>query len=513
VTERPDVVVVGGGAAGAVVASRLSADPSVRVLLLEAGPAPDRLGAFPARLLDAGTVQGADPDHPENWAFPAMLTPDRPYSIARGRILGGSTTINGGYFLRARHSDLERWARRGGAAWSPDRMLELYRRSETDLDFGESSIHGGSGPILVKRPPLDDAISAAFVAAANADGWASLADAAAENPPGVGAVPQNVAHGIRQNSALAYLLPVLHRPNLAVRGDIRVLRVLASAGRVTGVEVEREGVVETIASGLVVLCAGAFSSPHLLQVSGIGPADRLREAGVEVLLDAPGVGASFSDHPQIAVSWLPRPGAVDLDLPRIMAARLALRSSDESEQDLELLPMLKPTTALLGHAVSEHDGVDVLVSLLRARSRGSIALSSPDVRVAPDIRYHYLVDEDDRRRLRLGVRLAARLLGSAEFAPLTAGFADGLEPALATDSGLDEWIGRRIGTSVHASGSAPMGPATDTFAVVDPSGCVHGITGLRIADTSILPDAPTGGPSATAVLLGELVSDAIRTGP
>ncbi|MFI6184177.1 mycofactocin system GMC family oxidoreductase MftG [Nonomuraea sp. NPDC051191] len=506
---RPDVLIVGAGGAGAVLAARLSADPGRSVLVLEAGPVP--VGAFPADLLDARLVPGARPGLSATNAYPAELTSGRPYLAVRGRGLGGSTTVNGGYFIRAREADFARWAAASGDdRWSYAKALPLLRRLENDLDLGHSGLHGGTGPIKVRRTSLTHPAAHAFAQAARELGHAEEADKNAQGPPGFGPVPLNADRGVRINTGAAYLLDVISRPNLTVRGDCTVRSVLLRRGpgglRAAGVLAVRDGRAEVIEAGRVVLCAGAFGSAHLLQVSGIGPANVLAAAGIEVVHELPAVGAAFSDHPQVVVEWTP---ARTLPEPEDswLAGALHLSSGGGEDGDLEILQSLVPLAGLVrGETAVPGAPHAFLVSAQTPRALGRLRAVSSDPDTPPRICYRYLTDAEDRRRLREAVRAAAAIVGSGAFAELTTGPA---EPADLDDTALDEWIATRLGTSQHTCGTVPMGRSGDRAAAVDGRGAVHGVADLTVADTSILPSAPLRGPANSAVLVGEVIAAAL----
>ena len=540
--EHWDVIVVGGGGSGVPLAARLSEDPGTSVLLLEAGPAPVGPGGYPPELLDAGTVQGAMPGHPNNWSYAGFLTPDLPYSIARGRILGGSTAVNGGYFVRAPREDFELWSTVGGTAWSQAEAVELYSRSETDHQFAGCEGHGDDGPMPVERPSQNHRVTRAFGHAAKELGFLDEQDKNGNGPAGIGPLPMNVRDGVRWNTALAYLDRAGERPNLSIRGGTTVRRVLFDGTRAGAVDVDGPEGRSTVQGKTIVLCAGAIGSAHLLLLSGIGPKADLEQHGIVTVADRPGVGRDFSDHPEVSVRWRPRRGVVDHANPHAMESGLNFSSGlhrNPGTADLEILPMLKPIGYLLtGNSSSMTLGVkaalrhprrllesvrgiplrrllqdvlhqadlELLVALQSGSSRGQLTLQSADPLVQPRIDYNYLSTEKDLAGMRKAVRTAVDILSSRAFRPLLQRITEPDRGTVSDDALLDKWMRSRLGTALHMSGTAKMGPADDPGAVVDPFGRVHGVTGLRVADTSILPAAPLRGPAATAVMIGEFMA-------
>ncbi|AXN42935.1 alcohol dehydrogenase [Mycobacterium marinum] len=469
-----DVLIVGAGSAGSVLAARLSADPSCAVTLVEAGP-----GLADPRLL-AQTANGLQlpisADSPLVQRYQSQLTDDpvRRIPILRGATLGGSGAVNGGYFCRGLARDFDGAAIPG---WSWSQVLPHFRAIETDLDF-DTPVHGRTGPIPVRRTRDQTGVTQRFVTAAQRAGFGWIADLNDVGPDiaaGVGAVPLNIVDGVRTGSGAAYLLPALGRPNLTLLEETRAQQVRFSAATAVGVDAVGPRGPMTLWADRIVLCAGAIGSAHLLMLSGIGDHAMLRAAGVPVVQALP-VGMNCSDHPEWALptTWT------------VAAGRPVLEAVLNTADGIEIRPYTTGFAAMAGAAAKGHrDWPHLGVALMRPRSRARVTLASPDPSVPPRIGHHYDSEPADVAALQRGTELARELAGSA-----VAG-----EPGWAT--------------SQHLCGSAPMGVDADPTAVVDPECRVRGIENLWVVDGSILPLIPSRGPHATIVMLGHRAAEFI----
>lgn len=481
----PDVLVVGGGTAGCVLAARL-AEAGRSVLLLEAGEVTP-----PPELRSASSLAGSVPGHPATWTFPGHLTPSRPFAVARGRVLGGSSAVNGAYFARGTPDDYG-WA----PGWSYPDLLPYFRAMETDHDH-TGPAHGQAGPMPVTRPsgPLLSPAAEAFLEACQAMGHPAEPDKNAGAAPGAGPVPANVRNGVRISTAAAYLPDPVPRPaatatgsapaNLTVTGRAVVRRVIIERGRAVGVEADVAGERTVLRAGEIILAAGAINTAHLLLLSGIGPAAELRAHGIPVVHDGP-VGTAFHDHPQV---WIPYRTTRPLPVrPGMILTQAALDVGDA-----EILATGVPMSlALTGDAGTAAD-LALIVGLQRPESRGRLTLASPDPDVPPRLEYGYLAPEADRKRLAEAVRHGLDLLRTPPLRDLVA------------DITSPDDLDTHLQTAFHLSGTAPIG------AVTGAAGRVPGIDGLRVADTALIPAPMRRGPAATAVLIGERVA-ALMTG-
>jgi choline dehydrogenase len=472
---RSDVLIVGAGSAGSVVAARLSADPHCAVTVLEAG-----LGLTDPQLLALtadGTQLPIGAASPLVQRYQAQLTerPVRKMPITRGATIGGSGAVNGGYFCRGSPRDFDGYALPG---WTWTDAVGHFCAIETDLDF-TGPAHGDSGPIPVRRTAEIICSSSSFVTGAQKAGFSwidDLNDVGSGIASGVGAVPLNIVDGVRTGPGAAFLMPALHRPNLALLTQTRALRLRFSGRRAVGLDAIGPGGPITATADRIILCAGAIESAHLLMLSGIGDEAMLNAAGVDVLLPLP-VGMSCSDHPEwvLQASWSTAPGRPVVEV---------LLTVD----DIEIRPYTGGFVSMVGDDSSGHpDWPHIGVALMRPRARGRITLLSADPAVPPRIEHRYDSEPGDVAALRRGCELAREVAGSA---------IQRSEPA---------WS-----TSQHLCGSAPMGSETDPGAVVDARCRVHGIEGLWVIDGSVLPMITSRGPHATIVMLGHRAAEFVE---
>jgi len=508
--ERWDLVVVGGGSAGVVVATRAAARGR-RVLLLEAGPDQPVSRDEPNPVRD-GTrliLDGFNWDHRANLRT-AGGRPSRalwsrfPYPV--GKVVGGGSSVNGAVAMRALPRDFDDWVKHGNPDWSWDHVLPHFRAIERDADFSGGD-HGDSGPIPIRRPRREGlhVLDAAFWAECERMGVPSLADLNGTDEFGVGAVPANAVDGERMDVTATYLAAARHLPNLEVRPRSRVLRVLLDGRRAVGVEVEREGAVSVVRSDDVVLSAGAIGSPLVLQRSGIGPADVLDALGVPRVAELAGVGENLVDHPSVVLWAKPRDGLCRPGVPwRQVAARVPSGLDDDVDLQVWLLNNVERTT-IPGFAdrLGWHMVVGISVMLLRPEGHGRV---HADPSGAPVIELGFGSVDEDVERLALGVRKAWRILRSPVFA-------DNIEEVqLWTDSMVeDDQLLRKAVCNVmspgwHAIGTNRMGPPDDPMSVVDQRCRVHGFTGLRVVDASVFPTMPGAPTNLTTIMLAERIA-------
>ncbi|MFG1616880.1 choline dehydrogenase [Nonomuraea wenchangensis] len=523
---RFDFVIVGGGSAGCALANRLSADPATSVLVLEAGR-PDSLWDvfihMPAALMFPIGNSRYD------WKYESEPEPhlnDRRVYHARGKVLGGSSSINGMIFQRGNPLDYERWAADPGMKhWDYAHCLPYFKRMESCLADPGTDYRGGEGPLKLERGPAEGPLFEAFFAAVQQAGHPLTDDVNGYRQEGFAAFDRNVHRGRRLSAARAYLHPVRRRRNLTVRTRAFVERVLFEGTRAVGVQVGGE----RIDAGEVILCGGAINSPQLLQVSGVGPRALLEPLGIDVVHDLPGVGENLQDHlevyvqhaclrpvsqqpslqlwrrPFIGADWLflrRGPGATNH-----FEAGGFIRSNEDVAYPNLMFHFLPLAVRYDGSAPAGGHGYQVHIGPMYSDARGSVRVTSADPRVKPALRFNYLSTEQDRREWVEAVRHARAILSQPAWDGLNGGeISPG--PEVETDEDILRWVAKDAETALHPSCTCRMG--TDELSVVDPDTMrVHGLDGLRVVDASAMPYVTNGNIYAPVMMLAEKSADLI----
>ena len=497
-----DVVVIGAGSAGAVIAARASEDPNRTVLLLEAGPDYPVLAETPEDLVNGDRNSVFDHD----WGF--SFTPvagGRSTPFPRGRVVGGSSAVNTAIALRGMPEDYDHWAELGNDEWSWEKVLPAFCRLERDLDFGSEPYHGDAGPITIRRYPVSEmtAPQSAFLEAAEELGWPACPDA---NDPwgwGAGPHPMNKLGQLRVSTAVGYLAPARVRPNLTIQPSSPVHRLEIAGGRVTGAVVADGSVVR---GRLFVLCGGAIGSPVLMLRSGLGPRWELESLGIDVVADVPGVGANLSDHPAALVVCEVKESCrelVSMELPIIQTILRYTAPGSRWRNDLQIEQLTwagrptDPPSFGLAAVLEQVDGV------------GSLRLTSaePDAPVA--IEPNFCAEPSDVDRL---VDCFMDTLAFTETKALRSMIERVRFPRLPVDRDtVRDLVRKYSGSGYHPCGTVRMGPADDGSAVVDQFGRARCVDGLVVADASIMPTVPRANTNLTCIMIGEMVGEWLRT--
>ena len=522
-----DYVIVGAGSAGCVLANRLSADGKHSVLLLEAGPKDSHIWIhIPlgyGRLFKEKSV---------NWMYQTEPEPElngRQVFQPRGKVLGGSSSINGLLYVRGQHEDYDRWRQRGNAGWGFDDVLPYFKKAEHQQRGGDK-YHGTGGPLPVSDWRHADPLSEAFVVAAAEAGIPTNPDFNGAKQEGAGFFQATTRRGRRASTAFSYLRPAIKRGNLHVETSALAQRLVFEGHSAKAVEYKQNGSLRTArARKEILVSSGAYNSPQLLQLSGIGPAELLKSHGINIVLDAPGVGNDLQDHLQVRVvtrcsQRCTLNDVVNHPLRRVMAGMqwAALRrgpltiAAGTSGAFFKTSPRLATpdiqihfipfSTDKMGEKLHPFSGFTASVCQLRPESRGSLRIKSADPSVAPEIRINYLATETDRRAFIDGIRVLRKILA----APALKAYADEeVYPGakVVSDEDVLEFCRQTGSTVYHPTSTCRMG--NDPLAVVDQRLKVRGIEGLRVVDASIMPDLMSGNTNAPTIMIAEKASDMI----
>jgi choline dehydrogenase len=529
VSERAyDFVIVGGGSAGCALANRLSADPSTRVLVLEAGR-PDYWWDLYIHMPAALSFPIGNRFY--DWKYESEPEPymnGRRIYHARGKVLGGSSSINGMIFQRGNALDYQRWAADPGMeSWDYAHCLPYFKRMETCL-AGANDYRGADGPIVLERGPATNPLFGAFFDAVQQAGYSLTDDVNGYRQEGFATFDRTIQNGRRISAARAYLHTVLGRANLDVRCRAFVNRILFDGVRARGVEVVERGRTHTVHAAEVVLCGGAINSPQLLQLSGVGNVDELDQLGIDVVEDVPGVGEHLQDHLEVyiqyasklpvsvapALKWRNRP-AVGLRWVLFRSGPGATNHFEaggfvRSNEDVDypnLMFQFLPIAIRYDGSVPKGHGYQVHVGPMYSDVRGSLKITSRDPRVHPALRFNYLSTEQDRREWLEAVRCARQILEQPAFDRFNAGeLSPG--PAVESDEEILDWVARDAETALHPSCTCRMG--VDRMSVVDPGTMrVHGLDGVRVVDASVMPYVTNGNIYAPVMMVAEKAADLV----
>ena len=525
-----DYIIIGAGSAGCVLANRLSEDSACKVLLLEAGPNDNNWAIH----MPSGMGQLLSSTR-FNWSYAAEPEPyldNRRLTHPRGRVLGGSSSINGMVYIRGHARDYDYWSQSGARGWSYAELLPYFKRAESHQAGGDT-YHGGDGPLHVARPDLAKSpLTQAFIEAAVEAGYPATKDVNGYQQEGFGIIDRTTRDGRRWSTAKGYLRPALNRPNLTVITGalVQKINLLGNRARSIAYAVGRD--IQTAeATREIILSGGAINSPQLLQLSGIGDPAHLESIGVKTLHALPGVGANLNDHPDIVIQHRCKQPATIYPVTKGIRKYLTgmqwflngtgaastnhfeaggfIRSRAGIEHpDLQLTFM--PLAVIPGTVDSVPDhAFQVHIDLMRPLSLGHVRARSDDPTAPPSILFNYLKDPADRADLRASVKLTREILAQKSMAPFAG---EELFPGIdvQSDDAIDAWVRRAIETCYHPVGTCKMGAATETQAVVDDQLKVHGIDGLRVVDASIMPRIVSGNTNAPTIMIAEKASDMIR---
>lgn len=499
---RFDYVVIGAGSAGCVVASRLSEHAGVRVALIEAGAGSGPAAMSSANNLDAIQLLGSSVD----WGFtttPQIALDGAILGCPRGKVLGGSSSINGMLHVRGHASSYDAWEAQGATGWNYETMLPHLKRSER-TDGRAPNVRGTAGPMLIDEPPAASPLAHALYQAAVETGYPEIEDGNGSLAEGVSWLEQNIVNNKRQSAADAYLRPVMSRPNLTVVTAACVLRLVINGSQCRGAQYYKDGHTHVVhAERGIILCAGVIGSPKILMLSGIGPAALLRDHGIEVLADLPGVGENLHDHP---ITWVSYDTTQIVDATPSRLPALISRSGQHADPDLFFT--FAPA-AIEPRWRGAAPGFSILFALVRSRSRGSLRLRSSEPFDAPLIDPAYLTEPNDVSRMAVGLQMAHEIAHARALKPWRG---TELLPGekLRSDDDYRAFLRRTTASYLHLAGTCRIG--TDDHAVVDPQLRVRGIDNLCVADASVMPSVVAAPPNAATLAIAERAAELINSG-
>ncbi|WAC28943.1 choline dehydrogenase [Ancylobacter sp. SL191] len=530
--DMADYIIIGAGSAGCVLADRLSADGTNRVTVLEFG------GSDRSIFIQMPTALSIPMNMAKyNWMYESEPEPGlggRRMHCPRGKVLGGSSSINGLVYMRGAAADFDRWASEGAAGWSYADVLPYFRRAEGRRDGGDE-YRGSDGPLATRYGPLENPLYRAFLDAAQQAGYPASDDVNGYQQEGFGRMDMTVKDGVRWSAANAYLKPAMKRPNLRVETHARVERILFEGRRAVGVQWSRGGQTHTLrAAREVILSAGPIASPQMLKLSGIGDADELKSHGLEVIAHRRGVGENLQDHLEIyfqqactqPVSLYSQMGLVARGL--IGAKWLLTRKGLGATNHFEACGFIRSRAGIPspdiqyhflplavtydGQGMASEHGYQAHVGPMRSKSRGWVRLRSADPADKPRVQFNYLTHPDDLTEFRAAVRLTREIFNQPAFAPYRG---REIQPGadVTSDEAIDAFLRAHVESAYHPSCSAKMGAPSDPMAVVDPKMRVIGVEGLRVVDSSTMPSITNANLNAPTIMMAEKAADHILGRP